>query len=84
MFIPIIVVIVFSFNKPEGSFNYTWTAFSLDAWAHPCAIEGMCASVLLSLKIAVLSTHRRHDHRNDRPPSGWSGTTSGARAWPTS
>jgi spermidine/putrescine transport system permease protein len=56
MFIPIVVVIIFSFNKPEGSFNYTWTAFSLDAWAHPCAIEGMCASVLLSLKIAVLST----------------------------
>jgi spermidine/putrescine transport system permease protein len=56
MFIPVIVVIIFSFNKPEGSFNYTWTAFSLDAWTHPCAVEGMCASVLLSLKIAVLST----------------------------
>ena len=56
MFIPIIVVIIFSFNKPEGSFNYTWTEFSLDAWTNPCAIEGMCASVLLSLKIAVLST----------------------------
>jgi spermidine/putrescine transport system permease protein len=56
LYIPIIVVVVFSFNKPAGSFNYTWTEFSLDAWAHPCAVEGMCASVLLSLKIAVLST----------------------------
>jgi spermidine/putrescine transport system permease protein len=56
MFIPIIVVIVFSFNKPAGSFNYTWTEFSFDAWLHPCAIEGMCGSVLLSLKIAVLAT----------------------------
>jgi spermidine/putrescine transport system permease protein len=56
MFVPIVVVIVFSFNQPEGAFNYTWTKFSLDAWAHPCAIEGMCDSLLLSLKIAVLAT----------------------------
>jgi spermidine/putrescine transport system permease protein len=56
MFIPIIVVIIFSFNKPAGSFNYTWTEFSFDAWTHPCGIEGMCASLGLSLKIAVLAT----------------------------
>jgi spermidine/putrescine transport system permease protein len=56
MFIPIIVVVVFSFNKPAGSFNYTWTEFSFDAWLHPCAIEGMCEAVGLSLKIAILST----------------------------
>jgi spermidine/putrescine transport system permease protein len=56
LFIPIAVVVVFSFNKPEGSFNYTWTQFSLDAWAHPCSVEGMCSSLLLSIKIAVLAT----------------------------
>jgi spermidine/putrescine transport system permease protein len=56
LFIPIAVVVVFSFNKPEGSFNYTWTQFSLDAWAHPCSVEGMCGALLLSVKIAVLAT----------------------------
>ncbi len=56
MFVPIVVVIVFSFNKPAGSFNYTWTQFSLDAWKNPCGVEGMCDSLLLSLKIAALST----------------------------
>jgi spermidine/putrescine transport system permease protein len=56
LFIPIAVVVVFSFNKPEGSFNYTWTQFSLDAWAHPCSVEGMCGSLALSIKIAVLAT----------------------------
>ena len=24
MFVPILVIIVFSFNKPKGKFNYTW------------------------------------------------------------
>ena len=56
LFLPIFVVIVFSFNKPAGSFNYTWTQFSFDAWKNVCEIPGMCDSVLLSLKIALLST----------------------------
>jgi spermidine/putrescine transport system permease protein len=56
MFVPIVVVVVFSFNKPAGDFNYVWTQFSFDAWAHPCQIDGMCESLLLSLKIAALST----------------------------
>lgn len=56
LFLPIFVVIVFSFNKPAGSFNYTWTEFSFDAWKNICQVPGMCDSVLLSLKIAVLST----------------------------
>jgi spermidine/putrescine transport system permease protein len=56
LFIPVVVVVVFSFNAPEGSFNYTWNRFSLDAWANPCSVEGLCASLGLSIKIALLST----------------------------
>jgi spermidine/putrescine transport system permease protein len=56
MFVPIFVVIAFSFNEPAGSFNYTWTKFSLNAWKHPCGVEGMCDSLVLSLKIALLAT----------------------------
>jgi spermidine/putrescine transport system permease protein len=56
MFIPIFVVVAFSFNEPAGSFNYTWTKFSFNAWLHPCGVEGMCESLVLSLKIAVLAT----------------------------
>lgn len=56
LFIPIFVVIVFSFNKPAGLFNYTWTEFSFDAWTNTCGIPGMCDALLLSLKIAALST----------------------------
>jgi spermidine/putrescine transport system permease protein len=30
LFAPIVVMIVFSFNKPTGKFNITWNEFTLD------------------------------------------------------
>ncbi|HST49093.1 ABC transporter permease [Jatrophihabitans sp.] len=56
LLLPNLVVVLFSFNKPNGRFNYTWQRFSLDAWLHPCAAPGMCESLSLSLKIGVLAT----------------------------
>lgn len=56
LFVPIVVVVVFSFNAPVGSFNYTWNRFSLDAWTNPCSVQGICASLALSIKIALVST----------------------------
>jgi spermidine/putrescine transport system permease protein len=54
--VPNIVVVIFSFNNPNGRFNYQWTKFSFDAWLHPCAASGMCSSLSLSLKIGVMAT----------------------------
>ena len=56
LLLPNLVVVLFSFNKPNGRFNYTWQRFSLDAWLHPCAAPGMCESLGLSLKIGVVAT----------------------------
>ena len=56
LLLPNLVVVLFSFNKPNGRFNYTWQRFSLDAWRHPCAAPGMCQSLGLSLKIGVAAT----------------------------
>ena len=56
LMIPIAVMIVFSFNKPDGKFNYTWNTFSLDGWAHPFDWPGLGDAVFTSLSIAVLST----------------------------
>jgi spermidine/putrescine transport system permease protein len=56
MLLPNVVVVIFSFNNPNGRFNYQWTRFSFDAWLNPCAAPGMCASLSLSLKIAVMAT----------------------------
>ena len=56
LMIPIAVMIVFSFNKPLGKFNYQWNTFSLDGWLHPFDWPGLGDAVITSLSIAVLST----------------------------
>jgi spermidine/putrescine transport system permease protein len=56
LMLPNVVVVIFSFNKPVGRFNYEWNTFSLDAWTDPCASAGMCEALGLSLRIGVLST----------------------------
>ena len=56
LFVPISVIILFSFNDPAGKFNLTWHKFSTDAWAHPFGVPSLQDAVVLSLKIAFLST----------------------------
>ncbi|GCD96410.1 ABC transporter permease [Embleya hyalina] len=56
MTLPNIVVLMFSFNDPNGRFNYTWNGFTTDAWENPCGVAGICDSVEVSLRIAVSST----------------------------
>lgn len=56
MLIPNLVVLVFSFNKPAGNYNYEWQKFSTDAWTNPCGVPGMCDSLGLSLRIGLIAT----------------------------
>ncbi|WP_129284997.1 ABC transporter permease [Streptomyces sp. GZWMJZ-114] len=56
MILPNVVVMIFSFNKPNGRFNYEWQRFSTDAWTDPCGVADMCGSLSLSLQIAAWAT----------------------------
>lgn len=61
LLVPILVMIVFSFNRVDqslgdGKFNYQWHAFSLEAWLHPLDWPGLGDSLYASLWIAVMST----------------------------
>lgn len=56
LILPNIVVMVFSFNKPAGRFNYSWQEFSTDAWKDPCGVADMCGSLSLSLQLALWAT----------------------------
>lgn len=56
MVLPNLVVLLFSFNKPAGRFNYEWVRFSTDAWTDPCGVADMCTSLGLSLQIALWAT----------------------------
>jgi spermidine/putrescine transport system permease protein len=56
LFLPIVVMVLFSFNHIEGRFNFVWHGFSLDAWRHPFAVNGLEDAMLLSLEVAAIST----------------------------
>jgi spermidine/putrescine transport system permease protein len=56
LFVPIFVVIAYSFNKPLGKYNYVWHQFSLDAWADPFKYPELRDALFLSLKVAVVVT----------------------------
>jgi spermidine/putrescine transport system permease protein len=56
MMLPNLVVVIFSFNKPNGRYNYEWTRFSTDAWANPCGPPGLCQSLGLSLQIGLIAS----------------------------
>jgi len=56
LLVPIAVMIVFSFNKPEGKFNYAWNEFSIQGWLHPFDWPGLGGSVVTSLAVAVIAT----------------------------
>lgn len=56
LFLPVFVVVAFSFNDPAGRFNFAWQGFTLDAWLDPCGVAGLCDSVVVSLQIGLLAT----------------------------
>jgi len=56
LLIPNLVVVIFSFNKPNGRYNYEWTRFSTDAWLNPCGPPGLCQSVGLSLQVGLIAS----------------------------
>ena len=56
LLIPIVVMIVFSFNDYQGKFNFIWHGFTLRAWQAPLAWPGLPDAIRISLTIAALST----------------------------
>lgn len=56
MLIPIAVVAAFSFNAPEGKFNFTWSGFTLDYWKDAFALSDLNEALLTSLELAAIST----------------------------
>lgn len=56
MLIPIAVIGVFSFNDPDGKFNYTWRGFTTEHWTDAFAISDLNDALLVSLELAAVST----------------------------
>jgi len=56
MFLPVAIVVLFSFNNPAGRQNTQWNEFSLDAWRNICKDPTICQSVGVSVTIALAAT----------------------------
>ena len=56
LFAPIFVIVAFSFNNPKGRFNAVWQEFTFDNWLHPFADRPLVDALVLSLRIAFIST----------------------------
>jgi spermidine/putrescine transport system permease protein len=56
LFLPIFVIILFSFNNPAGKFNYSWQGFTLDNWADPFKYPALTNALKLSINVAAVST----------------------------
>ena len=56
LMLPIVVVIVFSFNDPAGRYNYTWEGFTLDHWTSPFGPPFLGDSVMTSIQVALVAT----------------------------
>ena len=56
LLLPIAIILLFSFNKPHGRFNFIWQQFSLDAWKDPFGVPGIGDALRTSLEVAAVST----------------------------
>jgi spermidine/putrescine transport system permease protein len=56
LMLPILVVIVFSFNDPAGRYNYTWEGFTTAHWTNPFGPPFLGDAVWTSVKVALLAT----------------------------
>lgn len=56
LFVPIFIVVLFSFNDNRGRFNFTWQGFTLRHWQSPFADPDLALALKNSLVIATVST----------------------------
>src|SRR3954449_2241330 len=56
LFIPVFIVVLFSFNDNKGRFNFTWQGFTLRHWQHPFADPDLAKALTTSLEVAIIAT----------------------------
>lgn len=56
LFVPIFIVVLYSFNDPQGRYNLTWEGFTLDHWKDPFSVPGLSEALTNSLLIGALAT----------------------------
>jgi spermidine/putrescine transport system permease protein len=55
LFVPLITIVVFTFNDPTTKFNTTWEGFTWDNWLHPFQEEAFTDALIESIKVALVA-----------------------------
>ena len=55
LFVPLVTIAVFTFNKPSGKFNTTWEQFTFDNWLHPFKQKAFTDSLVESVRVALIA-----------------------------
>src|SRR3954453_22863738 len=56
LLVPIVVILVFSFNDPAGKYNFTWVGFTLEHWGNAFGLSDLNSALFTSLRLAALAT----------------------------
>jgi spermidine/putrescine transport system permease protein len=56
LLLPVVIVILFSFNSPKGRFNVVWNRFTLDNWVNWDAVSGIRSAIEVSLEVAAIAS----------------------------
>jgi spermidine/putrescine transport system permease protein len=55
LFVPLVTIVVFTFNHPTGKFNTTWESFTWDNWLHPFSQKAFTDALWQSVKVAAVA-----------------------------
>ena len=55
LFVPVAIVVLFSFNDNRGRFNFVWQGFTLEHWRHPFDVPDLGPSLVTSLEVAAVA-----------------------------
>ncbi len=56
LFLPVFIIILFSFNDNQGRFNFTWQGFTLAHWKDPFQNPDLARALSTSLEVALIAT----------------------------
>jgi len=56
LLLPIVIVVLFSFNSPKGRFNFIWNHFTWDNWVQWDAVSGIRSAIEISLEVAAIAS----------------------------
>ena len=55
LFVPLVTIVVFTFNDPSGKFNTSWEGFTWDNWLHPFRDRAFTDALWQSIKVAAVA-----------------------------